>query len=249
MPRFLMTLMYDGSAFHGWQKQCAQRSVQQDLETALGMFSTGSTQITASGRTDAGVHAMAQRAHFDYDGSMTPPLLLRAFRRYLEDDVKVLEIVSVPDDFHARYDAYQRSYVYLLTSDRTPFNRNYKGYIPHKRFEVESMRAGAKYLLGAHDFSSFGKHNPAVPNRICEVKDIKILTHREDIVFLIRADRFLHNMVRRIVGTLVDLSHCGLPPSIIGDILAEANPKQKLGMPAPAEGLYLIEVKYPPIDS
>lgn len=244
-----MKLMYDGSAFHGWQKQKNQRSVQEDLETALAMFSTLGNQVTASGRTDAGVHALAQCAHFDYEGAMTPERLIRAFRRYLKDDVKVLDIKPVADDFHARFDACQRSYVYLLTRDRTPFNRNYKGYIPHKRYELESMRACTKYLLGAHDYSSFGKHNPAVPNRICDVKDIKILTHREDIVFLIRADRFLHNMMRRIVGTIVDISHCSLDPSVIAEILAEAQPRQKLGMPAPAEGLYLVEVKYPAFDS
>ena len=243
--RYLMKLCYDGTNYHGWQKQHNGISIQAKLESALEAFSQAHIPIIAAGRTDAGVHALAQYAHYDYDGSMQPYQMLLAFRRHLPTDIKVLEIQKVSPMLSARYQAYERSYRYLLAKYRTPFNRNYSGFLPSIHLNLAPMQAAALRLLGKHDFSSFGRANPEVPNRICELKTLSISESEEYFEFIIVADRFLHNMVRRIVGTLANISHLSLAPETIDAILSDACPKQNLVTTAPASGLYLIDVKYP----
>ncbi len=245
MPRFLMKLCYDGTGYHGWQKQHNGNSIQAVLEEALSIFAEAEIPIVAAGRTDAGVHAMAQFAHFDYTGNMQPYQMLLAFRRHLPYDIKVLEIMQVSSLLSARYQAYERSYRYILAKSRTPFNRNYSGFLPSLKLELAPMQAAAERLLGSHDFSSFGRANPEIPNRICELKSLDITETEDSFIFHITADRFLHNMVRRIVGTLANISHFALPPETIDAILNDACPRQNLVTTAPASGLYLIDVKYP----
>jgi tRNA pseudouridine38-40 synthase len=243
--RYLIKMAYDGTGFIGWQKQKQGRSVQTTLETALQQFAEGSTAMTAAGRTDTGVHALAQYAHFEYNGRMSLEQILLAFRRWLPDDIKVLQIWQVGDDLSARYQAYERQYKYLLSKDRDPFNRCYSGFIPHLRVRLQPMQAAAEKLLGRQNFSSFGRLNPEVPNHICELKEISISEDDQFFTFIVRADRFLHNMVRRIVGTLTNISHFDLPPETIDKLLADQCPRQNLVTTAPACGLYLIGVKYP----
>ncbi|MCK9556921.1 MAG: tRNA pseudouridine(38-40) synthase TruA [Candidatus Cloacimonetes bacterium] len=243
--RYLIKMAYDGSCFIGWQKQKQGRSIQSVMERALEQFSGKPVALIAAGRTDTGVHALAQYAHFDYDGRMTMEQMLKAFRRWLPDDVKVLQIWQISEDFSARYQACERQYKYLLSKDRDPFNRTYSGFIPHLRIRLEPMQEAAQRMLGSHDFSSFGRLNPEVPNHICEIKEINITEDNDYFTFFIRADRFLHNMVRRIVGTLANISHFSLSPDTIDRLLAEQCPRQNLVTTAPAEGLYLVGVKYP----
>ncbi len=240
-----MKLCYDGTGYHGWQKQHNGISIQAVLERALEAFSQDDIPIIAAGRTDAGVHALAQFAHFDYEGSMQPYQMLLAFRRHLPADIKVLEIQKVSPMLSARYQAYERSYRYVLAKYRTPFSRNYSGFLPSLKLQLEPMQAAAERLLGSHDFSSFGRANPEIPNRICEIKILDITESEDSYQFIITADRFLHNMVRRIVGTLANISHFSLPPDTIDAILSDACPRQNLVTTAPASGLYLIDVKYP----
>ncbi len=245
MPRYLMKLCYDGTAYHGWQKQQNGLAIQEVLERAFHYFSPEPGSIIAAGRTDTGVHALAQYAHFDYTGRMLPEQMLLAFRRLLPPDIKVLEISRVSPWLSARYQAYERSYRYILAKETTPFNCRYSGYLPHMKLVLQPMQAAARLLLGKHDFSSFGRANPEVPNRICELKRLDISEREDSFVFDVVADRFLHNMVRRIVGTLANISHFELDASIIEEILADRCPRQNLVSTAPASGLYLIGVKYP----
>jgi tRNA pseudouridine38-40 synthase len=245
MERYLIKICYDGTGYHGWQKQHNGISIQETLEKALKAFAHSEIPVVGAGRTDAGVHALAQYAHFDYEGSMLPYQIVLAFRRNLPDDIKVLEVQKVSSELSARYQAYERSYRYVLAKVKTPFNRNYTGFIPHLKITLEPMQEAAKRLLGMHDFSSFGRANPEVPNRICYVKSLQVTETAEYFEFHITADRFLHNMVRRIVGTLANISHFGLSPFTIDDILSDACPRQNLVTTAPASGLYLIDVKYP----
>lgn len=243
--RYLIKLAYCGTQFIGWQKQKQGRSVQATLEKALSQFAGQATTIVAAGRTDAGVHALAQYAHFDYEGRMQPQQLLLAFRRWLPDDVKVLEITEVGTELSARYQAYERCYKYILTKDRTPFNMHTAGFIPHLKIQLEPMLQALPYFIGKHDFSSFGRLNPEVPNHICELVELSITEDAQDFTFLLRADRFLHNMVRRIVGTLANISHFDLPPETVAQLMAQCRPRQNLVFTVPACGLYLIDVKYP----
>lgn len=246
MTRYLMKLCYDGTGYHGWQKQHNGISIQATLERALQAFAHKEIPVIGAGRTDAGVHALGQYAHYDYEGTMQPYQMVLAFRRNLPDDVKVLSIEQVSPNLSARYQAYERSYRYLLAKQKTPFNRYQTGFLPHLNINLPAMQKAALHLLGTHDFSSFGRANPEVPNRICTIKSLQISESEEQFEFLILADRFLHNMVRRIVGTLANIAHFGLPSSTIDDILNDACPRQNLVTTAPASGLYLIDVKYPP---
>lgn len=243
--RYLIKLAYDGTNFIGWQKQKTGRSIQVILEKALAIFTERETPVVAAGRTDAGVHARGQYAHFDYEGRMQPWQILLAFKRWLPEDIRVWEIYQVGQDLSARYQAYERCYKYILTKDRNPFNRHWAGYIPHLKIRLQPMLEAASHLLGQHDFSSFGRLNPEVTNHICEIKELSVTEDEQDFVFVVRADRFLHNMVRRIVGTLCNISHFDLPPQEIDRLLEEANPRQNMVFTAPACGLYLIDVKYP----
>ncbi len=242
-----MTLAYDGTEFHGWQIQPGLRSVQQELEAALSSFGSAESSVIASGRTDAGVHAIGQKAHFDYSGSMDEKHLLLAFRTKLPQDIDVTDIIKVPQGFHARFAAHEREYRYLLCTRRTPFNRNYMGFIPRVAIDPQKMRGLCKILTGKHDFSSFGKPNPDVPNRVCDLRELSFVEKEDHYEFRLVADRFLHNMVRRIVGTLASFSGSNTDPSVLRSILQQQDPRQTLVLTAPACGLYLYRVAYPHI--
>ena len=246
MPRFLMTLCYDGSSFVGWQKQHNGLGIQQVLERTLSIMKAPNPSLTAAGRTDAGVHALAQKAHFDYPFRMPISSMIKAFNSLLPQDIKVLDITRVPDSFHARFDAYQRSYRYLLAKESHPFTRLYQGFIPHKPIRFEQMQAYIPALLGKKDFSSLAQLNPNIPNRICDLQDLSLQDRGEYLEFNFTADRFLHNMVRRIVGTMINLAAKELSIKELNRIIAMQNPKQTLVETAPANGLYLTQVKYPP---
>ncbi len=245
MSRWLMKICYDGTAYHGWQIQQNGISIQAVLERVIARFAEAPVKVVGAGRTDTGVHAWGQHAHFDYNGSMRPQQMLLAFRRWLPEDIKVLEIRQVSPELSARYQAYERSYLYLLAKRQTPFNRLYTGNIPYLKINMKLMQEAGQLLLGKHDFSSFGRANPEVPNRICDIKELEITETEDCFRFKIRADRFLHNMVRRMVGTLANISHQGLVPETISAILNDTCPRQNLVITAPASGLYLMDVKYP----
>lgn len=240
-----MKIAYDGTNYFGWQVQHQQRTVQHTIENALTEFCGKKTAITGSGRTDAGVHAWGQYAHFNYKGNANPEQIRKGLRRFLPDDIKVLKIYRTTPDFHARYDAYERIYQYHIAKEETPFNRLYMGSFPRKKIDIEAMQVAAQYFLGEHDFSSFSKMNPAVPDHVCSIYQSDFEIHEDYYAYTIRANRFLHNMVRRIVGSLINISHLQLDPAIINKWLEEKQSRQTIIFPAPPQGLYLVDVLYP----
>jgi len=240
-----MVVSYDGTGFYGWQIQKHQRTVQSALEKAFYDYCGVKTSVTGSGRTDTGVHAIRQYAHFDYNGNANPEQMRKGLRRHLPDDVQIQEILAVPDTFHARYDAYERYYKYIIAKYETPFNRLYQASFPRKKISIELMQKAAPYFLGKHDFSSFSKPNVSVPDHICEVKMSEFTVEDDCIIYSIKADRFLHNMVRRIVGAMINVSHLQLDPEIILTWLEQKDPRQTIIYPAPPQGLYLVNVLYP----
>jgi tRNA pseudouridine38-40 synthase len=244
MQRFLLRIMYDGTCFHGWQKQKGKRSVQEELERELHGLLGHRIVLTGSGRTDAGVHATAHYAHFDYSGKLNPKQMLSAMKTRLASDVAITGIWTVSSDFHARYSAFARSYVYLLAREENPLNRLYTGFMPKMKLYPERMAKLAEVLMGSHDFTSLSRDNPAVPKHICEITELAFSEKQGIIRIDITADRFLHNMVRRIVGTLVNLARNDLGQEVLQRILEEKHPRQKYVMPAPAQGLYLVGVSY-----
>jgi tRNA pseudouridine38-40 synthase len=245
MSRYLMRLSYDGTGFHGWQIQKQNRTVQLVLEQAFKDFCGEVTKVTGSGRTDTGVHALAQSAHFDYAGTATPEQMRKGLRRFLPDDIQILSITPVHPEFHARYDAYQRYYQYVITKNETPFNRLYQASFTRKKLRYDLMRQAAAHFIGEHDFTSFSRENPAVPDHVCTIITSEFTEHDDRYVYHICADRFLHNMVRRIVGSIVNIGHLQLEPAIVLDWLKQKESKQTIIYPAPAQGLYLVEVLYP----
>ncbi len=245
MSRFLMRVMYDGTNLRGWQTQTTGRSVQGELIAALKDLGIAHPNLTGSGRTDAGVHSLANYAHFDYNGKMTTQQLVMAMNSKLDSDIMITGIWQVPDSFNARYSAISRTYIYLLARKRTPLNRLYTGYISGKEIAIEDLRAMSEVLKGSHNFTSLSKNNPAIPNHNCNISSFIIEEIKGKIFFQITADRFLHQMVRRIVGTMVNLSQRSLGVETLKQILEEQNARQKLVFTAPPQGLYLYNVQYP----
>jgi len=244
MKRYAMKLAYDGSKFYGWQIQVQSPTVQECVEKALGAIAKEKVSVIGAGRTDTGVHALAQVAHFDYPINMKPEQMLLALRTKLPPEIKVYEINEVAPDFHARYDAIERTYEYVITLEQTPFNYNYKTYFLRKKIDVERFKACIPFFLGEHDFTSFAKPNPKVTNHLCNILAMKVDTKDDDIVITTTANRFLHNMVRRMVGAMVAVSHKELSPEVIKAWIDSRKHSQRNYATAPANGLYLKGVVY-----
>lgn len=248
MPTFKLTLAYDGTNFAGWQRQPKQRTIQEELEAALGRVTTWRPVCFASGRTDAGVHALGQVVSFDSATRLSPEELTKALNAELPDDLHVFEIERAPDGFHAQKDATSKRYRYLLEDGkpRDLFARNYLWHI-WQRLDVEAMQTAAKTLLGEHDFISYETGGSSRLTTVRTIYDLFIerrafeLTDR--VIIEVEANGFLYNMVRNIVGTLVQVGRH--KESIEWPALVlELRDRSKAGMTAPAQGLYLVGVHY-----
>ena len=245
MANYFIKIMYDGSCFHGWQVQPNGITVQEVIEKTLSAIAKTPISITGSGRTDSGVHAVAQYANFKFPLNMTPKQIRLALRGKLPDTIRVTEVYEVTEDLNARFTANERGYRYILTRKKSPFSRLYKSFIPYRDIDVDAMRKCVPFLLGKHDFTSFCKPNPQIKSNVCNILRLDIEERGDDIVFYINANRFLHNMVRRIVGTLVSFSHYEYEPEFINKLLEAQTSNQNIIFTAPPNGLYLILVNYP----
>lgn len=248
MTRYKLTISYDGSKYFGWQIQVQSPTVQETIETALSHIVKDKITVIAAGRTDSGVHALGQVAHFDSSLNITPKNLQIALNSKLPLSIRINDLHEVHHDFHSRYDATDRTYKYILTSNQTPFNYLYKTYLPKYRINFEALKTCLPYFMGEHDFTSFAKPNPEITNHICHVKNITVELVNEDIVIMITANRFLHNMVRRIVGAMISVSHKQNDPSIITQWIESKKHSQKNYITAPPNGLYLVKIDYPKIN-
>ena len=245
--RYKATVEYDGTTLLGWQKQLDGPSAQEFLEKAVFYFCGQNTEIYGAGRTDAGVHALAQVAHFDLDSPIDTFRIreaMNAHLRELEAPVSVLSIDEVDSDFNARFSAKGRSYIYRITNRRAPLvidkYRSWWVYVP---LDVEKMRQGSQYLLGHHDFSSFRAAKCQAKSPLKTLDEFEITQNGEEIVCYVKAKSFLHHQVRNMVGTLKMVGDGHLNPEDIKDILA-AKDRASAGPTAPAHGLYLKEIFY-----
>lgn len=246
MNRYLLNLMYDGSEFHGWQIQPKVRTVQAEIERILARINQKPVRIYGAGRTDAKVHATDQYAHFDSEQKLTPAIYKKAINSMLPADIKIKSVFRVKTDFHARYQVNERWYHYLIDRAQNPFLRHYAAFCKNRNPSISFLENAAMFFIGTHDFSSFSKYNPEIKSPICNIQAIRIFTYKNCIVIRVSANRFLHHMVRRMVGTMLMLEQRNLSPAKIKTILEEKNPCQSDVFTAPAEGLYLVKVKYPP---
>ncbi len=247
MPRIALGIEYDGSAFCGWQTQPGGCAVQDALERALAEIAGHAVATICAGRTDAGVHAVAQVVHFDSDAVRPQSAWLRGVNALLPAAVAVVWTHPVSDDFHARYGASERRYRYLLLDQpvRAALNRKHVGWI-HQKLEIEPMRAAANCLLGEHDFSAFRSSECQANSPVRELRHLDINRRGDYVVFDLAGNAFLHHMVRNIVGSLVYVGAGRRPPQWLAELLAERD-RSKGAPTMAAAGLYLAGVDYDPV--
>ncbi|MDX1739978.1 MAG: tRNA pseudouridine(38-40) synthase TruA [Rhodothermales bacterium] len=244
MPRYKMLLEYEGTNYSGWQVQKGDTSVQELVERALATALRSPTSIVGSGRTDAGVHARGQVAHFDARDPVDEHRLTGSINGLLPDDIAVHAIGRVDDSFHARYNASSRLYRYYVATHATALERRFRVRIPSTtRFDL--MNDTAAGLQTRTDFSSFCRTQSETRNRICEVMRAVWLPEGDGLYYFeIQANRFLHGMVRAIVGTLLEIGRGHRPAEDVPRILEERD-RRAAGPAAPAYGLVLEKVFYP----
>lgn len=245
MPRFKLTLEYDGRAFQGWQRQKNGFSVQEALENAVQAFAGEAVTVQGAGRTDAGVHATGQVAHLDLDKVMPLERLQNAINHHLRPHpAAVLRVTQVPDDFHARFSATGRRYLYRIINRRAPLilNAGRAWHLP-TQIEAEAMQEAAQRLIGKHDFTSFRSAACQSKSPVKTLDRVTVQRHGDEVHVTVAARSFLHHQVRNIVGTLKMIGDGKWPVDRIEDVL-EAKSRAAAGPTAPADGLYLIAVEY-----
>jgi tRNA pseudouridine38-40 synthase len=239
-----ITIEYDGTHYHGWQVQPNGESIQSVLERAVSTFLGTPTRVTGSGRTDAGVHALGQVANFVSTKDYEPHRIRRALNALTPADIAVKEVEIAADSFDARRDGRSRVYEYHILNRPTasPFQLNRAWHL-HEPLDVEAMRAAIRCLIGEHDFTSFRAAGCEAVHPVREVYRTSVERHGELLVYTIEATAFLRHMVRNIVGTLVEVGRGLRTPQSFSELL-EARDRTKAGPTAPAQGLFLVEVKY-----
>lgn len=245
MQRFFIELAYDGTAYHGWQIQPNAVTVQQELDRALSVFFRQPVETLGCGRTDAGVHATQFFAHADLQG-VSPESAAQAVgpvNALLPYPIAVSRIFKVGDQAHARFDATARSYEYHLHFRKDPFRRN-RSWLYKGQLDVSAMNAAAAQLMTYQDFSSFSKSNTSTATNHCKLMAAGFRETADGLVFCITADRFLRNMVRAIVGTLVRVGRREIGPEELDAIVASKD-RSNAGQSVPACGLYLVGIVYP----
>lgn len=241
--RYFVELQYDGAAYCGWQRQPDAETVQGVIEQRLSMLRRVPTEIVGAGRTDTGVNASFYVAHFDSDEAVDCAQLAYKLNKVLPDDIAILRIYEVEGDKHARFDAKQREYTYFLTPHKSPFRRFSAWYFAVD-LDVESMNRAATALLRYDDFTSFAKLNSNNKTNICHISHAQWVVESDGVLrFTIRADRFLRNMVRAIVGTLVDVGRGRYTVEQFEDIIRSKD-LSRSSAGAPACGLFLSDVRY-----
>lgn len=241
--RYFLELAYNGKNYFGYQIQPNQISVQEVIEDRLSKLLRKKISIVGAGRTDAGVHAKKMFVHFDYDEKLNNDLI-KKLNSFLPKDVAVYRLFLMDDEAHARFDATSRSYNYFISPFKDPFAFE-SAWIFNRELNVEKMNEAAKLLIKQGDFGSFAKLHTDVKTNICDVREAFWRKNENgQLIFQITADRFLRNMVRAIVGTLVEV---GLGKISIQDFeeIIEQKQRSSAGASAPAQGLYLVDVQYP----
>jgi tRNA pseudouridine38-40 synthase len=246
MRRLAVGVEYDGGPYSGWQVQSAAPSVQALLETALGRIADHPVETTCAGRTDAGVHARAQVAHFDTSAVRTSHAWLLGINHYLPSDISVRWVRPVPDHFHARYSARWRSYRYLILnrSARSALASG-RALLVHQPLEVALMQAASVHLIGEHDFSAFRSSACQSHSAVRELRSVAVGRHGDWVHIDVTANAFLHHMVRNIVGLLLAIGIGRAPPERARQQI-EGRERSLGEATAAADGLYLWRVDYPP---
>lgn len=243
VPRYALELAYRGTNYAGWQRQPNALSVEETIDTALSTVLGEPIKIVGCGRTDAGVHASDYVAHFDFPGDL-PPRLLARLNRYLPDDIALYRLCRVPEDFHARFSATARSYVYRISLRKDPFRTDTVAWLPaYRDLDLSAMAVAAESLLGFGEFAPFCKTNNDAFTMRCELTESAWEFGAEELVYRVSANRFLRGMVRLIVGSCLQV---GTGKLSLERLQASLERQERLPRPlsAPAAGLFLTAVTY-----
>tara|TARA_B100000809_G_scaffold260080_1_gene306330 strand:- start:350 stop:1090 length:741 start_codon:yes stop_codon:yes gene_type:complete len=240
--RFFIELSYNGKAYHGWQNQPDAISVQEVIEKVLSIILKQDIAVAGAGRTDTGVHASQMYAHFDFDSSL-PKQIVFKLNSFLPQDIAITSIFEVNEDAHARFHALSRTYNYKISISKNVFNYDF-AYALQKPLDIELMNKACEILLQYKDFQCFSKVNTDVKTYYCKLMKAQWTLVNGELIFTIKADRFLRNMVRAIVGTLINIGLGKLELDKLHDIIVSKD-RGEAGFSVPAHGLYLVNVDYP----
>ncbi|GGK19433.1 tRNA pseudouridine synthase A [Yeosuana aromativorans] len=240
--RYFIELSYNGKAYHGWQNQPKAISVQEVIEKGLSLILKEDTPIVGAGRTDTGVHAMQMFAHFDSDMSFEESDLVFKLNSFLPNDIAIHSILKVKPDAHARFDATSRTYLYRIATSKNAFNFDHAYYFT-KHLDIDRMNEAAKVLFQYQDFQCFSKTNTDVKTYHCKIMEAAWTIKNDELHFVIKADRFLRNMVRAIVGTMVNIGVGKIEVIDLHAIIQSKN-RSEAGYSVPAHALYLTKVDY-----
>lgn len=242
--RYFMLIAYNGAPFHGWQSQPNAISVQSKIEHAMSTVMRSNISITGAGRTDTGVNARCMYAHFDCESPIADTkIVCRSINSLIGKDIVIYDIDRVADDAHARFDATSRTYKYFIGTQKSPFDYPFCWNPPYQ-LDIDAMNDAASRLLSHTDFTSFSKLHTDAKTNNCLVSHAKWESNRGKIIFTITADRFLRNMVRAIVGTLVEVGRHRISTRQFCEII-EKKDRCAAGMSVPGNALFLWDVTYP----
>ncbi len=243
MKRYFITFQYDGTAYHGWQVQPNGHSVQAALQAAMSTLLRTPCEVVGAGRTDAGVHASKMVAHFDLEEGIDCEQVAYRLNRILPHDISVLGIQPVDSGMHARFSAVERTYHYYIHTRKDPFVRHYSCFVPYD-LDFEAMNEAGRLLTTYEDFGAFCKSHTDVKTTLCRVTEVRwecLASHRYRLI--IRANRFLRNMVRAVTGTLIDVGRGRITLPELQDIV-ESGKRTRAGESMPAHALFLHDIKY-----
>jgi tRNA pseudouridine38-40 synthase len=241
--RYFIQFSYDGTQYFGYQRQPKHISVQEKLESALGRLLRKEVKTIGAGRTDTGVHASEMFAHFNLEEDI-PDQLVRKLNSLLPSDISVKSIFRVKDSAHARFDAIERIYKYRISTQKNPFKQHFHAQFLFYEFDVDMMNRAAQVLFEYKDFTSFSKLHSDNKTNDCYIYQAEWRKYEDELVFTISANRFLRNMVRAIVGTLMDVGRGKIDEKEFRSII-EKKDRKFASASAPAKGLTLMNVKYP----
>ena len=239
--RFFIELSFNGDNYHGWQIQPNVITIQSEINRVLSIVLENQIQVTGAGRTDAGVHALQMYDHFDFDKPIEKEPTIERMNKILPSDILIKDIFQVGNDFHCRFNAISRTYKYYISDIKTPFKKNV--FYVRKKLDVIAMNSACNYLLGKKDFTSFSKLKTQTHTNNCNIFHANWQRLNDGYLFKIKADRFLRNMVRAIVGTLIEVGCGNIEITHFKDIIDKRD-RSSAGFSVPANALFLVNIEY-----
>ena len=244
MFNYKLTIQYDGTNYAGWQIQKEGKTVQGEIKAAIEKVLQNEINLVGSGRTDSGVHALGQVANFRYHKDLDLYKFRHSLNSLTDTDIAITEVKKVDKDFHSRFDATRRSYLYLISHDKSPFYDRFSyQYSPVVQYSMDELNELSKIYLGEHDFTSLCRTKTEIENKVCFINNIHWRSNKNFTLFHVEANRFLHGMVRTLVGTLLHAIKNDLDYSYLLKVLEEED-RQAAAEAVSAKGLFLYKVRY-----